>query len=147
MKLKGLIGLKRQSKCTPHCLLTWLRHFPGRGKSCHFFLFCHLLLCFSLNRSKDPWKWPFCSEVGVLPTSYWVKGWGSSPLLPQRKGKFPFWGICPVSSPNRFYSTCELFTRISNFMILTGWRHEKNAELFSPANSMRLLSVPKIIST
>lgn len=147
MKLKGLIGLKRQSKCTPHCLLIRLRCFPGRGKSCHLFLFCHLLLCFSLNRSKDPWKWSFSSEVDVLPASYWVKRWGNPPPLPRRKGKCPFWGIRPVTSPNGFCCTCELLTKTSNFMILTGLRHEKSAELFSPANSRRPLSIPKITST
>lgn len=46
MKLKGLIGLKRQSKRTPHCLLILLRHFPGRGESCLLFL---VLCCVSVK--------------------------------------------------------------------------------------------------
>lgn len=93
---------------------------PRGGSSCPAFLFCDLLLCFSLDRSKDPQKEPFSSEAGVLPARMRGPCTSSSKerSAPSSRG-------LPLSSPSRFGSTSEAPTRISIFMILTGLRHEK----------------------
>ena len=139
VKLKGLVGLKRQSKCTPCCLPIRLGHIPGRGESCLLLLVCHLLLCFSLDRSKDPWKWPFSSETGVLLTSYWAKAWENPLSLPQSKSQCPFFVQLP-----RLTDSAPPVSCLQEYQILWslwGWGTKKNAVLLRYMLSISLYNL------